>query len=74
MRFVDFYEGEMDTDCREEIGITVGIIDGLIAQIRVLRDRDLESPEVQEAFMDLADDEDFAWLCSKVNSGDEIEP
>lgn len=62
-------EDEITTNCREEEGITVGMVDGLIAQIRILRERDLNSDAVREALLDLGDDEDFAWLCSKVNQG-----
>lgn len=67
MRLTDLKEKEIDTNCREEIGITVGMIDGLIAQIRVLRDRDIDNEEVREVLKDLGDDEDFAWLCDKVH-------
>lgn len=66
-------QGVIDSDCREEVGITVGLIDGLIAQVRILRDRDLSSNNVQEAFLDLADDEDFKWLCAKVQEKEEEE-
>jgi len=67
MRLTDLKEKEIDTNCREEIGITVGMIDGLIAQLRVLRDRDMDSKEVREVLKDLGDDEDFQWLCDKVH-------
>lgn len=50
---------ETHTDCRSHDGVTVGLVDSLISISRVLRDRDLSPPEVQEAFKDLADDEDF---------------
>ena len=61
-------EDEVTTDCREENGITVGMIDGIIAQVRILRDRNTDNPEVKEVLKDLADDEDFQWLCDKVSS------
>jgi len=61
------FSGEISSDCREENGITIGLIDGIIAQIRVLRERDISPREVREALRDLADDEDFDWLCRKVN-------
>ena len=54
------------TDCREETGITVGLLDGLIAQMRIIRHRDLSSKEITEVFKDLADDEDFEWLYQQV--------
>jgi len=52
----------METDCRSEVGITVGLVDGMISMARVLRHRDLSSPEVQEALKDLQSDEDVAFL------------
>ena len=66
MKLENLHEAEIDTDCREDDGITVGLIDGLIAQVRILRKRDLSSDEVSEVFKDLADDEDFEWLCNKI--------
>ncbi len=53
------------TDCREEIGITVGLIDSLITQCRILRKRDMSSKEVQEALRDLLDDEDLKHILSQ---------
>jgi hypothetical protein len=50
------------TDCRSAVGVTVGLIDGIIAMARVLRGMDQSSPEVQEALLDLRSDEDFAIL------------
>jgi hypothetical protein len=52
----------VSTDCRTEVGITVGLIDGLISIARVLRQRDLSAPEVAEALEDLRQDEDVAEL------------
>lgn len=49
-------------DCRSPDGITIGLIDGIIATARILRERDLSTPAVFEALQDLADDEDVAWL------------
>jgi len=57
---------EINTNCREVDGITVGLLDGIIAQIRILRHRKLSHEEVQEAFLDMADDEDVQWLCDKL--------
>lgn len=50
------------TDCRSETGVTVGLIDSLITICRVLKQRDLASPEVQEALLDLRSDEDIAMV------------
>jgi hypothetical protein len=49
-------------DCRSAEGVTVGLIDGIIAAARVLRARDLTHPAVREALADLAEDEDVAAL------------
>lgn len=50
------------TNCRSEVGITVGLIDGLIAIARVLSARDLNCFEAREALKDLADDEDLKTI------------
>lgn len=58
-------------DCRSPEGITVSLIDGLIATARILRDRDLSHPAVVEALTDLAGDEDLAWLTRREDPRDE---
>lgn len=40
-------------ECDSNEGITIGLIDGIIAQVRVLQDRDLSSTEVKEALKDM---------------------
>jgi len=65
MKTKGIIEGAIDTNCRTETGITVGLIDGMIAQIRILRKRELTAKEIKEVFADLADDEDFKWLYDK---------
>lgn len=50
------------TDCRKENGITVGLIDGIIAIARVLRKRNLQDDEVREALKDFQSDEDIDHL------------
>lgn len=54
--------GHTETNCREENGITVGLIDGIIAIGRVLKNRDLTDKEVQEALLDLRSDEDLKTI------------
>lgn len=49
---------ETHTDCRSEDGITVGLIDGIIAIMRVLVHRDMDAECVREALKDLREDED----------------
>lgn len=50
------------TDCRSPVGVTVGLIDAIISMARVLRDRDLNAPEIQEALKDLQSDNDVLAL------------
>ncbi len=54
------------TDCREEEGITVGLIDAIISIARILAKRDFTHPAVQEALKDLADDEDMARIMQTI--------
>ena len=56
---------ETTTCCRSEVGITVGLIDSLIAIARVLAKRDMSSEEVREALKDLQADEDIAAILSQ---------
>ena len=53
--------GISTTDCRTPEGVTVGLVDGIIAMSRVLRTMQV-TPAVQEALKDLRQDEDVAWL------------
>lgn len=55
------------TDCRSETGITVGLLDGIIAVARVAACRDLTAPAVREALKDLAADEDVGALLRGFN-------
>lgn len=50
------------TDCREEEGITVGLIDAIISIARILAKRDLTTHAVVEALADLRADEDIALI------------
>ena len=50
------------TDCRSYDGVTVGLIDGIIAIARVLRHRQMEGVAISEALTDLRSDEDVTWL------------
>lgn len=56
------------TDCRSETGITVGLIDALIAILRVLSSRDLTQADVVEALKDLSTDADFETLLSALSA------
>ena len=55
----------MSTDCRSEVGITVGLIDTIITASRVLKERDLSDSEVQEALKDLREDWDMKSLLGR---------
>ena len=50
---------ETSTDCRTETGITVGLIDGMIAICRILKSRLNSEEEIVAALADLQDDEDL---------------
>lgn len=50
------------TNCRTEVGVTVGLIDSIITAARVLSAREKSSVEVQEALKDLRSDEDVVNL------------
>jgi hypothetical protein len=53
---------EIYTDCRDEDGITVGLIDAIINISRLLAKRDLSPPVVTEALRDLKQDEDMNFI------------
>ena len=56
---------ESSSDCREDEGIAVQLIDSIIGMVRVLRrnySELIESDAAKEALIDLAHDEDLAWL------------
>ena len=59
------------TDCRSEVGTTVGIIDAIITLCRLLHGRDTSGDEVVQALQDLRHDEDFASLLQRT-AGDEV--
>lgn len=50
------------SDCRTQDGITIGLIDGMIATCRILRDRDFSNHDVKEALKDLATDGDLEFI------------
>lgn len=52
------------TDCRTEVGVTVGLVDAVITMCRVLVTRPLVDPEVVEALADLRSDEDVRAVVS----------
>jgi len=58
---------ETSTDCRTPEGMTVGLVDCLIAVCRVLAKRDLSGAEVGEALRDFRDDEDVRAVWAAVN-------
>lgn len=63
-RLKPVYEDDSYTDCRSETGVTVGLIDGLIATLRVLKNRNLNPEDVKQALLDLGSDEDLKFLLS----------
>lgn len=55
---------ESVTDCRSEAGITVGLLDALLAVAAVLAQRDMTPPAVQEALRDVRSNE-HVWSLLK---------
>lgn len=59
------------SDCREEAGIAIGLIDGIMANLRVLckhyQDVIKDDKNVQEALKDLKNDPDLTWLLDQIN-------
>ncbi len=53
---------EQPLSCRSEEGITTGLVDALIAIIRVLALRDMKANETQAALTDLFEDPDFRMI------------
>lgn len=54
-----------ETDCRSPEGITVGLIDGIIAMSRIVREREdkgVSTEAVKQALEDLRQDSDVRWL------------
>lgn len=52
------------TDCRTDEGITVGLIEGIISSLRILRQRGVSTVAELEAMRDLQADESLRWLLS----------
>jgi hypothetical protein len=52
------------TECSSAVGISVGLIDGIIASCRVLAERDLTHIAAQEALKDLRSSQELAALIS----------
>lgn len=58
----------IQTDCKSEEGITVGLVDALISIARVLASRDFSPLVVKEALLDLADDDDMRKILNVAKS------
>jgi hypothetical protein len=56
------------SDCRNNDGVTIGIIDSFITLSRLFRGRVVVGQNVREALKDLAGDEDFAYLCETLET------
>lgn len=50
------------TDCRDSIGVTVGILDAIMVLCGLLIDRDLSDPAIKEALKDLKGNSGFKFL------------
>ena len=53
---------EEQISCRSDEGITVGIVDSIITNLRLFKGRDQSPHEVKEALLDVADDPDFEYF------------
>jgi hypothetical protein len=53
---------EETQSCRDEEGITVGLIDAIIGIIRVLSPRDMSTNSAQKALADLFEDPDLQTI------------
>lgn len=54
-------------DCRSREGINIGLIDGVIAQCRILREHFAENPPTEneiEALKDINQDEDVRYIAN----------
>lgn len=56
------------TDCGSEPGVTTGLIDTIMTVSHVIRSRDLDPQEVQEALKDLFSNSDVAWLMDQAKA------
>ncbi len=52
------------SDCRQDDGITVGLIDTIINSARLLKNRRMSDESIKEALKDLQSDENVSWLLS----------
>ena len=57
---------EEEISCRSDEGITVGLVDSFITNLRLFKDRDTSPQGVQEALLDVADDPDFEYFLSEL--------
>ncbi len=58
--------------CRSDEGITVGIIDSFITNLRILKTQNLKPESVQEALLDIGDDPDFDFFLSEIEKAKEL--
>lgn len=56
-------------ECSSETGITIDLIEGMIAQLRVLSKRELTSQVVKEALMDLKQNSPWAEIMKDIPNG-----
>lgn len=60
-------------DCRSENGVTIGLIDSIISVARILRHRDFNAPQINEALLDLRSDEDIQFLLGYKSNSEQPE-
>lgn len=52
-------------DCRTPEGIIVGLIDGMIAMARIIKNSELHTDAITAALKDFSQDEDVQWMIIK---------
>ena len=62
---------EKEISCRSDEGITVGLVDSFITNLRLLKSRNLKPNSVQEALLDIGDDPDFDYFLEEIKKAKE---
>jgi hypothetical protein len=61
----DYTVGDACIDCKSETGLTITLIDSIMATASILKYRGLNHPAIREAFKDLRNDPDLRYLLTK---------
>ena len=58
---------EKTISCRSKTGVTIGLVDAFITLSRLIKDMDLSDSDIQEALLDIGDDEDFSYFLDQIS-------